>query len=31
MSGWIAIGAAVLLALAVVVYDRWRTARTIRR
>lgn len=31
MSGWIAMGAAVLLALAVVVYDRWRTARTIRR
>ena len=31
MSGYLVIGAAVLLALAVVLYDRWRTARTIRR
>lgn len=31
MSGYIIAGAAVLLALALVLYDRWRTARTIRR
>ena len=31
MSGYLVIGAAVLLALAVVLYDRWRTASTIRR
>lgn len=31
MSGYLVIGAAVLLALAVVLYDRWHTARTIRR
>ena len=31
MTGYVIAGAAVLLALAVVVYDRWRTARTIRR
>ena len=31
MTGYLIAGAAVLLALAVVVYARWRTARTIRR
>lgn len=31
MSGYLVIGAAVLLALAVVLYDRWHTASTIRR
>lgn len=31
MTGTLIAGAAVLLALAVVVYDRWRTARTVRR
>ena len=31
MTGTLIAGAAVLLALAVVIYDRWRTARTIRR
>ncbi|MBM6926707.1 sensor histidine kinase [Pseudoflavonifractor phocaeensis] len=31
MTGYVIAGAAVLLALAVVVYDRWRTARTMRR
>ncbi len=31
MSGYLVIGAAVLLALTVVLYDRWRTARIIRR
>lgn len=31
MTGYIIAGAAALLALAVVCYDRWRTARTIRR
>ena len=31
MTGYIIAGAAVLLALAVIAYDRWRTARTIRR
>ena len=31
MTGYVLAGAAALLALAVVFYDRWRTARTIRR
>ena len=31
MTGYIIASAAVLLALAVVGYDRWRTARTVRR
>ena len=31
MTGYVIAGATVLLALAVVVYDRWRTARTMRR
>ena len=31
MTGYLIAGAAVLLAMAVVVYARWRTARTIRR
>lgn len=31
MTGYVIAGAAALLALAVVCYDRWRTARTIRR
>ena len=31
MTGYLVMVAALLLALAVVVYDRWRTARTIRR
>ena len=31
MTGYVIAGAALLLALAVVVYDRWHTARTIRR
>ena len=31
MTGHVLAGAAALLALAVVCYDRWRTARTIRR
>ena len=31
MTGYLVMGAALLLALTVVVYDRWRTARTIRR
>ena len=31
MTGYIIAGTAVLLALAVIAYDRWRTARTIRR
>ncbi len=31
MTGYLVTGAALLLALTVVVYDRWRTARTIRR
>lgn len=31
MTGHLVMGAALLLALTVVVYDRWRTARTIRR
>ena len=30
MTGYIIAGAAVLLALVIVAYDRWRTARTIR-
>lgn len=31
MTGYVIAGAALVLALAVVAYDRWRTARTIRR
>lgn len=31
MTGYLVIGAILLLALAVVVYDRWRTARTMKR
>lgn len=31
MTGYLVIGAVVLLALAVVGYDRWRTARTMKR
>lgn len=31
MTGYLVMGTVVLLALAVVVYDRWRTSRTIRR
>lgn len=31
MTGYIIAGAAVLFALTVILYDRWRTARTIRR
>ena len=31
MTGYLAMGAAALLALAVVVYDRWRTSRIVRR
>ena len=31
MTGYLAAGAAVLLALAVVAYDRWQISRTIRR
>lgn len=31
MTGYVIAGTAALLALAVVCYDRWRTARTIRR
>ncbi len=31
MTGYVIAGAALLLALAVVAYDRWHTARTIRR
>lgn len=31
MMGYLVVGIAVLLALAVVAYDRWHTARTIRR
>lgn len=31
MTGYLVIGAVLLLALAVVVYDRWRTARTMKR
>lgn len=31
MSGYIVAGAVILLALAVMIYDLWRTARTIRR
>lgn len=31
MTGYLVMGTVVLLALAVVVYDRWRTARIVRR
>ena len=31
MNGYILLGAALLLALTVVIFDRWRTARTIKR
>ena len=31
MTGYLVIGAVLLLALAVVVYDRWRTACTMKR
>lgn len=31
MTGYLVMGAVVLLALAVVIYDRWRTARTMKR
>lgn len=31
MTGYFTVGAVILLALAMVVYDRWQTSRTIRR
>ena len=31
MTGYLAAGAVVLLALAMVAYDRWQISRTIRR